>query len=212
MKLYGKTLFLKRLFHLRRGVSLTMVVTTRCNLHCDYCPMFLENSKYPKYDECSFDEWEKWFKRYPENEAPIFQIEISGGEPTRYKDLSKLINYLIERGKHVVIYTNLENVEILNEIKPSYRFRIKAVYHKSDDSKKFFQSFIQLNPKFDAIINEIGNTELDRKTFPQTKLIHRFTPDEIRGFNAFHVAPDGARTNHIHCGCDSLYNQGKCCT
>lgn len=202
MKLYGKTLSLKRLLTFKRGVSLTMILTTRCNLHCDYCPMFLNDNKYPKYGESTFEEWVAFFDRYPEHEAPIYQVEISGGEPSLYPYLSQLVNFLLKRGKHVVLYTNLWNVDEINKITPHYRFRIKAVHHKTDSIYRFKKCYDKLNPKFDKIINE-----LDYQRFADSKLIHKFTPDEIRAFNAFHVAPDSATTGRIFCGCEPIYKE-----
>ena len=208
MKLYGKTLFLKRLFRLKRGVSLTLLPTTRCNQHCHYCPMFLTNGlynsspEYPKYKESTFEEWKTWFEHYNEKEAPIFQVEISGGEPSIYKELPELVNYLIERGKHVVIYTNLFKPETLNKIKPHYRLRFKCVYHETDNLQRFYTAFKSLNSKFDKIINEI---EGHGKIFNESKVIHQFSEDEIRAFNALHVSPD----RNLFCGCDDLYRRGK---
>ena len=45
-----------------KGIELAAVITTRCNLHCEYCPMFYSDKKgtfdgkYPRYKELSLEE------------------------------------------------------------------------------------------------------------------------------------------------------------
>ena len=80
------------------------------------------------------------------------------------------------------------------------------MYHKDDDYNRFKKNYEMLNPKFDSIINELDYRAFGAFTNYKSKLIHKFTPDEIRAFNAFHVAPDSAKTGRIFCGCDLIYS------
>ena len=45
-----------------KGTDLAAVLTTRCNLHCDYCPMFFYDNKYPKFKESTLEEWKEFFE------------------------------------------------------------------------------------------------------------------------------------------------------
>ena len=117
-----------------KGLRLTMIITTRCNLHCDYCPMFLTDSKYPKYKESTLEEWKNYFTYFPDW---CSEIVISGGEPTLVPYLPDLINFLIDRGHHVIVYSNLLKPETFYGVKDSFKFCILPTFHHSDDEKRF---------------------------------------------------------------------------
>ena len=57
-----------------KGIEIAAVVTGRCNLHCNYCPMFYGkeekwDGKYPykKEDECTFEEWKEQESKSKDN-------------------------------------------------------------------------------------------------------------------------------------------------
>ena len=112
-----------------RGVRATIVTTTRCPLSCDYCPMYIYGM-VKRYDESTFEEWKVWLDRFP---YWVSHFYVSGGEPSLYKDIVPLVNYLIERGHHVTVFTNLWKIENFDGIKPHWRLLFQPTFHKHED-------------------------------------------------------------------------------
>ena len=86
-----------------RGIRATIVTTTRCPFRCSYCPMFIHGD-VKKYQESSLAQWKNFIERFP---YWINHIYVSGGEPSLYPAIAEMINWLIERGHHVIVFTNL---------------------------------------------------------------------------------------------------------
>ena len=187
-----------------RGTDLAIVLTTRCNLHCDYCPMFYGSNRYPRFKESTLEEWKEYFENYPEW---ISQIYITGGEPTLVPYLPDLINWLIERGHHVILFTNLLNSELLLFIKNSWRFILFPTYHHSDDKDRYFTALNKLNDVGYRIISQ----ELeDNKIFGFSKHKDKFTEEWFNNFNKlYHISPDAPHSKKMYLGCVALYKDGK---
>jgi organic radical activating enzyme len=203
-RLYWKTLFInkKKGHALSRGADIVLVLTTKCNLHCDYCPMFLDNDKYPKFDECSIDEWKTFIENFPEW---LSQIYISGGEPSLIPWVSEFINWLTGRGHHVVLLTNLFKPETFLGIKEHWRFVCLSTLHKGNKYKsKFYDAADELNYRFRLIIQELGKT-----TSSWSKKKEFYTDDfwYIKDKH-YHAMPDAPRTNTIYLGCVAGYKRG----
>ena len=215
LRLYWKTLRHTRMNHncfiengqkphhwWHRGIRLTMVITTRCNLHCDYCPMFLTDDKYPKFKESTLEEWKEYFTYSPDWYS---EIVISGGEPTLVPYLADLINWLIDRGHHVIVYTNLKKPEAFDKVKSSFKFCILPTFHYTDNEERFREAYNKVKGKFRVVSQELKDKKLVFTVFknPYTKEFF------IEKDNVFHIAPDAPKTKRLYLGANSLYKDGK---
>lgn len=209
MRFYQKTIRYnkKQGGPLRRGANVTIVINTVCNLKCyDYCPMYIHGDKTtPKFETCTATEWKRFIEKFPEH---IAECHISGGEPSLYKELPELVNWLTSRNTHVVIYSNLFLPEPLIRLNASYLVRVKGVYHHSEELKAFndkFRAIKSFNPKLDLRACEIELPQM----IEGSEMLYQFTDAEIENFTLLHFAPDSPRTGHIYMGCAKLYEEGK---
>ena len=154
LKLYGKTLMFKR------GLTVNLNITFRCNLKCPYCNNLFSSGEVPKTTDSTFEEWKDFFDRWPYKYAKVREIAILGGEPALYDDLVPVVNYLLNRGFHVKIYTNLTKIDKYKQIKPSHHFRLTASYHKVFDVEKFKANYFEIREYHDIIVQEIGEKTL----------------------------------------------------
>lgn len=193
-----------------RGVRATVVTTTRCNLHCDYCPMFLYG-EVRRYEESTFEEWKVWFERFP---YWISQIYVSGGEPSLYKDIVPLVNWLVERGHHVTIFTNLHKAEnfIISRntgavnIKPHWRLLFMPTFHQGDDAERFKGAVRNM----EAAGYNVASQQLFENQHKLSKIKDFFTPDWFKEEDdGFQFAPDTPKTLQIYSGCVNLYRDYK---
>lgn len=105
MKLYGKTLWF------RRGVNITLFLSYRCNIYCPYCSLAQINGKYPQGEELTLEQWKEKFDRgFP---VKIKEVYLSGGEPSLVPYIAEFANYLIDKGYHVCLFSNLARVDRL---------------------------------------------------------------------------------------------------
>jgi organic radical activating enzyme len=214
IRLYWNTLRLnkKKGNVFTRGADLVCVITSKCQMHCTYCPMFLEDdslkegeaNKYPKFEVCSLDEWKSFIERYPEW---ISQIYISGGEPSFVPYVSELINWLIDRGHHVILFSNLGKPENLYGIKNHWRFVcIPTFHHGQDVRERFVEAYNKIKGRFRIMCKEMEETHwLD---FSSHK--NFYNDDFWFKFNThLHAMPDSPRTKKLYLGCHSGYIDGK---
>ena len=77
--------------------------TIKCNLNCSYCNVKWVTGKYPnKHEEMDFNKWKKIIDSWDD----VGEVIVTGGEPTLYKHLEELVDYLLKKGLCVRIYTN----------------------------------------------------------------------------------------------------------
>jgi organic radical activating enzyme len=146
MKLYGKTLRFKR------GIFLNLFLTFRCTLKCDYCILKLPTKIYPKSKEVGLDVWKDLISNFS---LKIKEVSVSGGEPTLYPYFAEFVNWLLDKGYHVKIYSNLTNPSPINDIKKSYRLIINATNHKH---KAFLGNYLEMKHRVNVI--ELGERTL----------------------------------------------------
>jgi len=188
-----------------RGCILCVALTTRCNLHCDYCPMFYSSNKYPKFEESTLEEWKKYFEEYP---YWLSQIFLTGGEPTKMPYLAELTNWLVDRGHHVLIFSNLYNPENLIGIKKSFKFILLATLQAEDDAERYKKvlSYLRSNTKFRIISQEMEDEHRLKDSVHKDK----FTVDWFNNINKLtHVPPDAPRSKKQYLGCIALYRDWK---
>jgi organic radical activating enzyme len=129
-------------------MSMIWVPTWRCGNNCSYCDYGMKNDhtciafeKEIPANELPADRWIGYFGRYKAN-----HLELTGGEPTVYADLSKVIGALPHTNTWAIT-TNLMHESIRN-IPLDKCTCITASYHYKED-KKFFGnvSWLQKNGK-----------------------------------------------------------------
>ncbi len=179
MKLYGRTLMLKR------GTMLQISLTYACQYRCEYCTLKMPTGKQPmSRGRLSFEEWQERIKNFP---VKVREVYISGGEPTLVSYMPDLCNWLLDVGYHVTIFTNLhEALKSLTRIKPSYRLQIWATFHKGHRADLFGGAYHYLKGEGYNITAE----ELGEKTLDFTKLM-QFTTVEALKDPSFRMSPDG---------------------
>jgi molybdenum cofactor biosynthesis enzyme MoaA len=117
MKLYGKTLWFKR------GAMLNINLLYECNLACTYCSLEMPTGIRPKAKRVGLDDW-KNFITYFTSKNKIREVYVSGGEPSLVKYMPELVNWLIGKGFHVALFSNLYNPDRILQINKSYRFNL----------------------------------------------------------------------------------------
>lgn len=179
MRFYEKTLMF------RRGVMLQINPTYACNFHCAYCSVDMVKGKRPSTKGISIEEWKKKVEGFP---IKIREIFISGGEPTLVKWIPEFVNWLLDEGYHVTVFSNLFNAEELLKIKKSYRFQIRTTYHHigEESLERFERQLAKVKDYHTISIAEIGH-----RTLPYTDVVNEyFVMDDLKS-KEFRYAPDG---------------------
>lgn len=199
----GSNFFSRKGGKLSRGASVTLTLSTRCTLHCPYCPLMHEREEYPddKWETCSMEEWQELIDKFPEWMSCVL---ISGGEPTLIKWLPEFVNWLLDSGRKVVIFTNLAVPTRFENIKKSSRLQIQATYHHEDLVTRFTNAYDKVTNyghRVDA--TEIGNNEkiLNFTTYKPyiTTELEKVYPRQ------FHCAPDAPKTRILYMGPEQYY-------
>jgi organic radical activating enzyme len=121
-----KNIIYKLFLLLNNGISLSLAINWKCNMNCDYCINTLVAGKLHN-KTTTLNKWIKYIEEFP---IKIKQVSITGGEPTLYKDVDKLVNYLLSKQINVVMYSNLYAISAIDRINKSNRFKIYTTYHK----------------------------------------------------------------------------------
>jgi len=188
-----------------RGARCTITTTSKCPYHCDYCPMFIYREPR-KYEECTWQEWKVFFERLPMWFSAVY---ISGGEPSLYSDIVPLINYLIDRGHHILLQTNLFNGEAFIGIKPHHRLVFMATYHEKQEEKlnrgnKFYENAELLRDNgFLVVTQQIG--AVNKK---HTRVKEYFTKKWFAETdNSIMFEPSTPRSLRMWMGCVNMYKK-----
>jgi len=148
---YGYGL-LKRL---RRGVKLNIYLTMKCNLNCDYCCWKFGDGKTPIIkNELTLRDWQQRIKRFPQR---IREISISGGEPMLVSCFVNLVNWCLDEGYFVNVFTNLSYLK--QGIKRSYKLKFCATYHEDMMLGKFKRHLRNYRNLYRVDIDEIRTNE-----------------------------------------------------
>jgi organic radical activating enzyme len=204
LRLYWKLHFIspkQKKYFWTRGIAVVAVLTTRCNLHCPNCPMFLHSQTLPPSKESTLEQWKEFFTNFPTHIEEVF---FSGGETTLYPYVSELANFLTERGTHVCIFTNLWNWKVLLKLKKSFRLVIYPTFHHSDKRERFDKAYQELSKYYRVIPIELGECEL-----PYTKSKETFDRQYFIDEYRFHFAPDTPQTKKMFVACDPLYEDAR---
>ena len=172
-----------KLLKFKRGITLQIEPTFRCNQNCPYCINKNGGTEFPKdINPMTKDEWINYIETFP---LKIGEIIIGGGEPTLYFNLVNFVNYLLKKGYFVQLFTNLTHPEILNKINKSIRFRIIATYHEGQISVDTFLKNL-------SILNHPVQSQ-SFSPLKVTRIINKWTDKEKKEIiSCLRVAPDGA--------------------
>jgi uncharacterized radical SAM superfamily Fe-S cluster-containing enzyme len=200
IKLYWKTLQLKR------GITLSIFPTFKCNLDCDYCFMKMPSGKKPTCKESSLEDWKRYIIEFAKRKKTR-EIYISGGEPTLMPYLSDLTNWCLRQGYHVTIYSNLFKPEAFEGIKLTWwnkhKFRIIATYHANNNKLSGFVfdlGYKVLRIFYNIIVEEVGNKKyLEYSTLKPQENMDWILVEGDR------IAPDGT----YYKTCAGLYNKWR---
>jgi PqqA peptide cyclase len=72
---------------IRRPISIGVLITGKCNLKCEFC---YGNEESLWQSEIGADQWANVLARL--RSWGLMRVDISGGEPTMRKDLSKIVD------------------------------------------------------------------------------------------------------------------------
>lgn len=139
------------LHRLKRGASISISPTFRCNYRCEYCTLNIASTSR-KVKESTLLEWLEFIDKFP---LKLKEVHITGGEPTLMPYNDVLIQQLIKRKILVTLFTNLSKPINVN---PSPYFRIHASYHHSQTTTLFFSDLYYEYKKsgYQITVDEIG--------------------------------------------------------
>ena len=187
-----------------KGSVMAAVINTKCNFHCSYCPMFLTDNKYPKFKECSLDEWKEFFYKYPDWLSLIF---VTGGEPSLLEWIGDLVNFLTERNHHVCLFSNMHKPENLIKIEKSFKFVLIPTFHPEYEDKKVFEEKVNYLKRFFRVAPQEME---EKKEMPFTKFKQKFRNEWWYNENFLpHANPETPRNKLMSFGCHYAYMIGK---
>jgi organic radical activating enzyme len=181
-----------------RGAWITLTINTSCNLRCKDCPLWIGNEEFPQWKQYGIDDWKNFVSKFPEW---VSLYSICGGEPSLVKWLAEFVNWLLERGHHVAIYSNLFNVDELLKMKKSKRITIHATYHHQDDKKEFIKAYNLLKDKYRVTVYEFEHPM--QLPFSINKDFYK--PEDIMNLTSFHCAPNAPMKKTIYLGAEDKY-------
>jgi hypothetical protein len=189
-----------------RGTCLTITLNAECPIQCDYCPLLDGRTERPKFNNCDMSEWQEFIEGYPEW---ISLIAIAGGEPTLIPWIGDFINWLIGRGHHVILYSNLWKPWMIDGVvKKSFLFYIQATFHHGDKPERFTDAYNRLTKNGYRV--EAFELDYEPKILQFTKPKKFLTPEDGMKFKTLHCSPDAPRTKIIYRGAEWLYKDLKC--
>ena len=204
IQLYSKTLWFKR------GCRVDFKLTYRCNQMCPYCIIDIPAGRRAESSESTFEEWVKFFEDFP---TKIREVMVCGGETTLIDWMPEFVNWLLDRGYHVTVYSNLRVVKPFMRIRRTYRLQLSTTYHHAVSAERFDLTYKLLRQMgFRVNVDEIDDgTEGWTRVLPYSSVKKMIcTPAEVqemdKAVRQFVVAPD--RT--IYFGCfDEFKDKGR---
>lgn len=183
----------------KRGITITMILTYKCNLDCFYCTNKLPTGKRPKAKESTIDQLKIFINTFP---YKIREVHISGGSPELHPNFNGFVNWLLEEKYFVKVFTNLNKHHLLYGLKWSNRLMLVATFHHSDNYNRFNKVYKVLKKVMRVELEEIQDGE------PQYYFESRFKPLETAEIlkqdnKMIRVSPD----LKLYTNCYELFNQ-----
>ncbi len=189
---------LLRLF--KRGNYISIAPTLSCNLKCSYCSAKWEGSScwITPTEEISVLEWISIINNYEKENGKIKQVNITGGEPFLYHDISFLVQCLVQKKIFVYIFSNLTAPYVY--IPRSNYVKIKATYHKNASIHRFTNN-LKLYSQYVFVItqeliytwshNPETNSSMTIPTIPGSKYKKEKFTEELNYLGVDKFAPNG---------------------
>ena len=137
---------------LKKGITLALTLTYKCNLNCQYCLLKNGKNKRPKSKELNGQQWWEFIQTFP---LKVKEIELTGGSPEMHPDFVAMVDILLHYGYMVVIYTNLMHFEKLNNLPESDRLMFVSTYHHCSPMGDFDWNYKALSKKYKIEVHEI---------------------------------------------------------
>ena len=122
--------------------NIILSVTNYCNYSCEYCPKFLHDGSTPTLDvEVYFKFFTQLFLDNPEiKNYPNKFITLTGGEPTLYKGIEKLVKFFKQHGFNITLVSNgSAALSVWEEILDDINITTLSFHSKYSKFKKFAQ-------------------------------------------------------------------------
>jgi organic radical activating enzyme len=122
--------------------NITLSVTNYCNYSCEYCPKFLHDGSTQVLDvEVYFKFFTQLFLDNPEIENyPNKFVTLTGGEPTLYKGIEKLVKFFKEHNFKITLVSNgSAALSVWEEIIGDINYTTLSFHSKYSKFKKFAQ-------------------------------------------------------------------------
>lgn len=187
-----------KLLPFKKGVTISCSLTFRCNLKCPYCTLGC-SGKRVRSSVASLEEWKHRIETFP---VKIKEVYVTGGEPTLVYWMPEFVNWLLNRGIFVTLYTNLHDINQISEIHSKHQFQILSTYHLCDKHTHYKVSYEVMKDYFRIKSTEISNSG---KTVFDFSKPHPFTNEQELRKPMFRIGPDLT----IHTSCWEMYHYEK---
>ncbi len=125
-------------------------LTSKCNLRCSHC---FGNYCKQEENELNWNEWEKVVENL--EEAKVFYVNVSGGEPTQSKYFEKFLYLLNSKGIHFILTTNGVFSKEIREIIMKNSEYMTGIKISLDGYDKESHEFIRGKDTFQITLNNI---------------------------------------------------------
>ena len=170
---------------LKRGGRISMAITFRCNLSCNYCVADKPHGKTPQANEATFEELKTFMLRFPHK---LREVKLTGGSPELHKAFVPFVNWLLSEGYYVTVFTNLCHTKTLQQLNKSRRLIFIASYHHdSMNVIKYTALYNKIKQGYRIVVHELGKQQkltysrlyplLEEKDFINDSLMIRVAPD-----------------------------------
>ena len=136
--------------------SFVLELTRRCNNACEYCYTVwgAPELRYPPVADSTVEEIEQIVARL-QDETPVEQIALSGGEPLLRDDLARIVHCIRDRGITPVIITNgtLLAEDRLNDLVGGTAFEVTLLSHRRDVHDRL----VRRSGAWDAVVHGFAN-------------------------------------------------------
>lgn len=150
---------------LRKGVSISISLSFRCNIRCPYCADELPTGDIPVSKERTLDELKLFINTFP---YKLQEVKLTGGSPEMHPDFVEFVNWMLDKGIFVLVTTNLFHFDKLNQLKKSYRLILASTYHHAFSLPKWLDNYNKLKQKYRVLVDEIDDYDVYKDTYHES--------------------------------------------